>query len=77
MANRKYVVREGFSFRTVNDKGDVKVYSEGDSVTLDTEIGGNSHQLQLIGDDKKPNSPAAAGTGSQDPSKNGGGDADK
>jgi len=77
MANRKYVVREGFSFRTVNEKGDVKVYSEGDTVSLDTEIGGNSHQLQLVGDDKKPNTPPSTGNGGQDPAKNGGGDADK
>lgn len=69
MANRKYVVRDGFSFRIANEKGDVKVYSEGDSLIIDQEIGDNSHQLELL-DGKKAATPPSTGGADQNPAGN-------
>ena len=47
MTTKTYVVRGGFTFRQTGENGNVKNYSEGDQLDLDTEIGGNCHQLEL------------------------------
>lgn len=50
MAQRKYTVREGFCYRQQDEKGNVKTYSEGDTVTLDETIGDEAHQLERVAD---------------------------
>lgn len=46
MGNKRYVVREGFNYRVRDEKGNEKVYSEGDGVTLEQSIGDAAHQLE-------------------------------
>lgn len=46
MATKNYVVRAGFNYRTKDAKGNEKVFSEGDTLYLDTEIGDAAHQLE-------------------------------
>jgi hypothetical protein len=46
MATKKYFVRAGFSFRMRDDKGNEKVYSEGDTLTLEQGDGDSAHQLE-------------------------------
>lgn len=46
MPTKNYVVRDGFNYRVRDEKGNEKVYSEGDSVCLDQEIGDVAHQLE-------------------------------
>lgn len=53
MATKRYVVREGFNFRIVDSRGNEKVYSEGDTVTLEQEVGDASHQLEYLDDKDK------------------------
>lgn len=53
MATKRYVVREGFNFRTVDARGNEKVYSEGDSLTLEQEVGDGAHQLEYLDDKDK------------------------
>lgn len=50
MATKSYVVRAGFNYRLRDDKGNEKVYSEGDTITLDQEIGDTAHQLEYSED---------------------------
>ncbi|NQE47986.1 hypothetical protein [Herbaspirillum rubrisubalbicans] len=50
MATKRYVVREGFIYRTVDAKGSEKVYSEGDIITLEQEVGDAAHQLEYAED---------------------------
>ncbi|WP_075259045.1 hypothetical protein [Herbaspirillum camelliae] len=50
MATKRYIVREGFIYRTVDGKGSEKVYSEGDIITLEQEIGDAAHQLEYAED---------------------------
>ena len=47
MGTKRYVVREGFNYRTKSDRGDEKVYSEGDTLTLDPDLAVIPHQLEL------------------------------
>lgn len=46
MGIKRYIVREGFNFRVRNDKGEEKVFSEGDILQLDQEDGDKCHQLE-------------------------------
>lgn len=46
MAVKTYVVREGFSYRVLDEKNNLKVYSEGDTIDLETDVGDNTHQLE-------------------------------
>lgn len=46
MPTKRYIVREGFNFRIVDAKNNEKVYSEGDIVTLEQDIGDAAHQLE-------------------------------
>jgi hypothetical protein len=48
MANKQYIVREGFIFRTQNDNGSYKTYEAGDNVTLDEVQGDATHQLERV-----------------------------
>jgi hypothetical protein len=60
MGIKKYIVREGFNFRVrvETDKGIVeKVFSEGDTLQLDQEIGDAAHQLEYA--DEKDRTAAA------------------
>ncbi|MCW5299279.1 hypothetical protein DXT88_13945 [Herbaspirillum lusitanum] len=50
MAAKRYIVREGFIYRTVDAKGSEKVYSEGDIITLEQEVGDGAHQLEYAED---------------------------
>jgi len=50
MGTKRYVVRDSFNFRTTDSKGNEKVYSEGDIVTLEQEFGDTAHQLQYADD---------------------------
>jgi hypothetical protein len=53
MGSKKYVVREGFNFRVrvETEKGPVeKIYSEGDTVTLEQDMGDSAHQLEYADD---------------------------
>lgn len=47
MAKKDYVVRAGFNYRVLDAKGNEKVYSEGDTIELDTVDGAAAHQLEL------------------------------
>lgn len=58
MAIKKYVVREGFVFRTQNDNGSFKTYEAGDIVSLEEAEGKAAHQLELEG---KPSANTGAG----------------
>lgn len=49
MATKRYVVREGFNFRLRDDKGNEKVYAEGDTVELEQAEGDCAHQLEAMG----------------------------
>lgn len=46
MGAKKYVVREGFNYRVRDDKGNEKVFSEGDVLVLEQEDGDAAHQLE-------------------------------
>ena len=46
MAKKRFEVRKGFNYRVLDDKGNEKVYSEGDIVELDQADGAGFHQLQ-------------------------------
>jgi hypothetical protein len=59
MANKKYVVREGFVFRTQNDNGSFKTYEGGDIVNLEELEGDASHQLERASKPTAPVDPAA------------------
>lgn len=59
MALKKYVVREGFVFRTQNDNGSHKTFEGGDIVTLEESEGDASHQLERAGKPSAPVDPAA------------------
>lgn len=50
MGTKRYVVREGFNFRVRDEKGNEKVYSEGDLVTLEQSEGDAQHQLEYADD---------------------------
>lgn len=50
MAAKRYIVREGFIYRTTDGKGSEKVYSEGDIITLEQEVGDAAHQLEYAED---------------------------
>lgn len=47
MAQKRYVVREGFNYRVRTERGEEKVYSEGDIVVLDPDTDSIGHQLEL------------------------------
>lgn len=49
MATKRYVVREGFNFRLRDDKGNEKIFSEGDTVELEQAEGDGVHQLEVLG----------------------------
>lgn len=49
MATKNYVVRAGFVFKIRDEKGNEKTYTEGDTVKLDSSIGDEAHQLELVG----------------------------
>ncbi|OIR10980.1 hypothetical protein GALL_71510 [mine drainage metagenome] len=46
MAKKRFVVREGFHFRLVQEDGREKIYSEGDIVELEQAEGTATHQLE-------------------------------
>jgi hypothetical protein len=50
MGTKRYEVRAGFNFRVRDEKGNEKVYSEGDIVTLEQSEGDAQHQLQYADD---------------------------
>jgi hypothetical protein len=50
MGAKKYVVRQGFNFRVRDEKGNEKVFHEGDQVQLEQELGDVQHQLEYSDD---------------------------
>lgn len=58
MANKTYRVRDGFSFRMTDDKGNTKVYGEGDTLRLDEDTGDMQHQLERVSAEKTEKVPA-------------------
>ena len=54
MDTKTYIVRDGFSFRQVDERGNLRVYNEGDSVELEPETGDAAHQLEAVAAGKRP-----------------------
>ena len=48
MAIKTYTVREGFSFRKADEKGNMRVFFEGNEVELDESEGDSAHQLERL-----------------------------